>query len=92
MTFGVVFLDDAIADLQRLDRATAQRILDKIRWASENFDSIPRIGLKGSLRGLYKLRVGDYRVIYTYDFASATLTIHRIGHRRDLYEEYGDQR
>jgi mRNA interferase RelE/StbE len=35
--------------------------------------------------GLFKLRVGNYRVIYSFDVEALLITIHKIGHRRDIY-------
>lgn len=50
--------------LQLLDKATSQRIFDKLKWLIDNVDSIEHLHLKGKYSGLYKLKVGDYRVIY----------------------------
>lgn len=38
-----------------------------------------------SLRGLWKLRVGDYRIVY--DLEGTVVTIQAILHRREVYEE-----
>jgi mRNA interferase RelE/StbE len=36
--------------------------------------------------GAYRLRVGDYRIIYAMENAKLIVTIIRIGHRKDVYE------
>jgi mRNA-degrading endonuclease RelE of RelBE toxin-antitoxin system len=36
----------------------------RLRWLAENLESINTESLKGRLRGLYKLREGDYRIAY----------------------------
>lgn len=43
--------------------------------------------LRRSLKGYMKLRVGDFRIIYT--IAKSTVTVHviKIGHRRDVYKK-----
>lgn len=41
--------------------------------------------LQKELRGLYRLRVGDYRVIYEIDFQENTVIISAIKHRRYVY-------
>jgi mRNA interferase RelE/StbE len=41
--------------------------------------------LSGEWQGLRRLRVGSYRVIYTFDGTTVTVAILRIGHRRDVY-------
>jgi mRNA interferase RelE/StbE len=33
----------------------------------------------------YRIRVGDYRVIYTIDDSIVRVVIVRVGHRRDVY-------
>ena len=58
----------------------------KIRWLAENFDSIKPEPLGGPLSGLYKLRVGDYRVVYSVDRDKKLLTVRLVGHRREIYE------
>ncbi len=34
---------------------------------------------------LWRIRVGDYRVVYTIDDAARVITITKVGHRRDVY-------
>ena len=52
------------AAFKSLDKETAQRVLDKLKWLTRNIGSIAPLPLKGNLAGLYKLKVGDWRVIY----------------------------
>ncbi|MCX6432900.1 MAG: type II toxin-antitoxin system RelE/ParE family toxin [Actinobacteria bacterium] len=46
-----------------------------------------RVGrpLTGKLTGLWSVRRGDYRVVYSIDDDVVTVTILRLGHRRDAY-------
>lgn len=81
----VRFTSAARNDLKGLDVAVAQRIVDKIRWLAENCESILHEPLSGSLRGYFKLRVGDYRVLYTYDRSQKLIIVHIIDHRRRVY-------
>jgi len=87
--FRVEFLPEALEDLKRLDPAVVQRVFKKLRWLSENFDSLKPEGLSGPLAGLLKLRVGDYRVLYEVERAEKLLTVHLVGHRRDIYKPRG---
>ncbi|WP_233467234.1 type II toxin-antitoxin system RelE family toxin [Dolichospermum flos-aquae] len=43
------------------------------------------LSLTGQWSGFYKLRVGDYRVIYELDIEEQLIIIIRIGHRREIY-------
>jgi len=75
--------EDAIRDLDKLDKPIAQRILKKISWLSDNFESLTPEQLSGQFKGMFKLRIGDWRVIYTVE--GLTLIIQFIGHRREIY-------
>lgn len=72
--------------LQLLDREPGQRILDKLKWLAENIGVINPLPLHGSLSGFYKLTVGDYRVIYELNHDKKVITVHKTGHRRDIYK------
>jgi len=43
--------------------------------------------LKENLSNLYKLRVGDYRIIYEILADEETIVIHFIGHRKEIYKK-----
>jgi len=84
--YSVELLKPAIHDLERLDKVIAQRIVQRIRWLSEYLDSIKATALKGELAGLFKLREGDYRIIYQVLRKERVIIIHSIGHRKDVYK------
>ncbi len=79
--------DEAQCDLEHLDKEIAARILKRIRWLEENLEQIAPERLSGPLTDLYKLRVGDYRVLYDIVRGERLLLIHRIRHRREVYRE-----
>ena len=56
--------DEAIEDLDRLPHLVRESVLDKLEWLRNHFSEINPKPLGGQWRGFYKLRVGDYRVIY----------------------------
>ena len=78
-------LPAAARDLQKLDANIGRRILARLRWLAQNFDDIRPEALSGELAGLFKLRVGDYRVVYEVLHRERAIVIHMIGHRRDVY-------
>ena len=83
--YKVDFQEDAISDIEKIDKVIAQRILDKIKWLSENFLMMVPQPLKGKYKGFFKLRVGDWRVIYEFDNHEKTIKIHIVKHRREVY-------
>jgi mRNA interferase RelE/StbE len=86
MSYSIEFTSEAIADIAKLDPTNRIRIARKIKWLGENFEQITPLPLTGNLSGFFKLRIGDYRVIYTIDQAQQTTIIHQIGHRREIYD------
>ncbi|MBI5328360.1 MAG: type II toxin-antitoxin system RelE/ParE family toxin [Deltaproteobacteria bacterium] len=81
---NVEWTKDALDDLQRLDKPVGRRILNKITWLSQHFNNITPEPLSGELSGAFKLRVGDWRVIYTVE--KEVIVIQAIGHRREIYK------
>ena len=73
------------SSLASLDKKVSQRVLDKLKWFIQHIDSIPPIPLYGTLLGLNKLRVGDWRVFYEINKNDHVVTVHKIGHRKDVY-------
>jgi len=84
--YEVDFTPQALEDISRLDRAVIERITKKIEWLSESLDVVSPQALKGKFHGMFKLIVRDWRVIYTADFANKTITVHLIGHRKEIYK------
>ena len=63
----VDWTEQAIKDLEKLDKPIVQRILARITWFSKNFESVVPEYLSGEFRGAFRFRVGDWRVIYTVE-------------------------
>ena len=83
--YRVRILKSATRELAKLDKPVGRRIVERINWLAANLDKISPEPLKGDLAGLYKFRVGDYRVIYEILHEERTIVIHAIGHRREIY-------
>ena len=81
----VDFTPDAEADLARLDAPVVERVFAKLRWLAENFDAVRPEALTGEWQGIFKLRAGDYRILYTFDKAKQEITVHFVRHRREVY-------
>jgi mRNA interferase RelE/StbE len=69
-------------DLRRLGKQAALRILSRIEKSllREGRSGEP---LSGEFAGLFRLRAGDYRVIYAR--TDEGYLVLRVGHRRDIY-------
>ncbi|MEH2419031.1 type II toxin-antitoxin system RelE family toxin [Nostoc sp.] len=85
MSYSVSFEPESITDLDNLAQVVRLRILNKIEWLSINFEQITPLPLTEEWSGFYKLRVGDYRVIYEFDIESQLIIITKVGHRSEIY-------
>ncbi len=81
-----LYLPKAIEDLRRLDKAVSARIIEKISWIALNAELVNHTPLASSLSDFYKLRVGDWRVLYEVDRPGDRVIIHKVGHRKDIYK------
>jgi len=82
--FKVEWTEDALFDFETLDPPIQKRIVRKISWFSEHFYNITPEPLSGKLSGAFKIRIGDWRVIYRLE--KNMIVIYAIGHRKDIYK------
>ena len=84
MSFRVQLTRKATADLDRLSTVDRDDVADDVRTLAERLmGAPPRIKrLKGFGTPLYRLRSGDYRLLYRID--EAVVTVMRVVNRRDL--------
>jgi mRNA interferase RelE/StbE len=85
--YSLRLLQSANRELDQLDSQIANRIVERLEWLAENLDKIKPKALTGELRGLYKIREGDYRIIYQILRKENAILVHAIGHRRDIYRK-----
>jgi mRNA interferase RelE/StbE len=83
--FKVEFSREALSSLSRLDKHVAQRILDRIKWLNLHIENVNHKALTGNLKGAFKLRVGDYRVVYELKYKASILVIRLVAHRSEVY-------
>jgi mRNA interferase RelE/StbE len=83
MSYTVFILRRAQKELAQLPREVYVHIRDAIR----DLEQEPRPHASAKLTGRegWRIRVGDYRVIYEIDDQQRVVTVLHIGHRRDVY-------
>ena len=83
MKYEIRIVHAAEKEMDKLPRAIHMRISSRILSLEDN----PRPGSAKKLSGReeYRLRVGDYRVLYTIDDRNKVVTIFAVGHRREAY-------
>ncbi len=87
MAWRVEYLAIAERQLRRLDRQTAQRIVDYMRNRVAPLDNPRDLGhaLTSPMAGLWRYRVGDCRVICDIQDQVLRVLVVRIGRRDDVY-------
>jgi mRNA interferase RelE/StbE len=87
VTYTVLLDRQAEKELRSLPAQILRRI-DKCLMALSN-DPRPKgvLKLKGKESEGWRIRVGDYRIIYVIDEAQKAVMIYRIKHRRDVYRQ-----
>lgn len=76
----------AVRSLRKMDRQTARRIRDELAEIAELDD--PRVrgkGLTGNLAGLWRYRVGDYRVVCDIEDGVMLILVVAVDHRSEVY-------
>lgn len=82
---SVRWSEGALRKLVKMDETVRARILSKITWLQARVHETIPVKLHRELTSLYKLRTGDYRVIYS--LCGDEITIETVGHRRDVYKK-----
>ena len=85
MPYAVEFQADAIDDLSRLDTAIVRQVRNRLDSLAENAETMRHRMLSGRLRGLFRLRIGDYRLLYTLDRENRTIVVQAVRHRSEVY-------
>ena len=81
----VTFAASARKELRDLPSEAIGRLLPKIRELSNNPRPVGCKKLKG-FKDRWRIRVGDYRVVYAIDDGGKVVDITRIAHRKEVYE------
>ena len=76
----------ALKQLRKLDKPTARRIIEYLREISSGEDPRARgKGLTGNLAGLWRYRVGNYRIIASIEDDELLILAMNIDHRSRIY-------
>ena len=92
--YSLDFDKKASKDILSLDKSTRNFILDELENFINNFDEeyekelikLSKIkALKGEFKGLYRLRLRTYRVIYEKINNKLVILVLRVSHRKNIY-------
>ena len=82
--YSVTFARSARKELQKLSPSVARRIVARIEALIQTPRPSGSVKLQGN-KNLWRIRIGDYRVIYTVDDAAHVIDISAVRNRRDAY-------
>jgi len=83
-SYEIVLKTSVAKDLRRIPNADVRRILDRIKALAEN--PRPPGCVKLSAQERYRVRQGDYRIVYEIRDAELIVQIVKIAHRKEVYE------
>jgi mRNA interferase RelE/StbE len=82
-SYKILIKPSAVKELKKISNPDFDRITERIRKLSS--DPSPKGCEKLSHQEKYRIRQGNYRIIYLVDDAKQEIIIYKIGHRRDVY-------
>jgi mRNA interferase RelE/StbE len=92
VVYKIVITDSATKELKRIPVKMQDRIFEKIDGLAEEpkpngHKKLKNFDMPGSdQEDYYRIRVGDYRVIYTIEDAEITIFVMKVAHRKNVYE------
>ncbi len=84
MKYRIDFKPSAAREFRKLSKDIAKRISKKIDSLAENPFPHGYTEMKGS-KNYYRIKTGDYRIIYTVEHGELLILVVTIGHRREIY-------
>ncbi len=87
MTWKVTFKNEALKQLRKLNPNVQQRITNYLKTRIATDEDPRRFGkaLTGDLKGLWRYRVDDYRIVCLLENQTLTVLVVKIGHRSKIY-------
>ena len=87
MAWRIEFVPAAAKELKKLGTSEAARIIATLETRIAELDDPRTLGsaLTGDLGGLWRWRIGDYRVVARIEDERITILVVRVAHRREVY-------
>ncbi|MCP4418668.1 MAG: type II toxin-antitoxin system RelE/ParE family toxin [Chloroflexi bacterium] len=82
--YKIVIKRSVAKDLRPIPNKDVRRILNRIEQLAKNPRPPGSKQLAGDIK--YRIRQGNYRILYTVEDEIVTVTVVKVGHRRDVYQ------
>jgi mRNA interferase RelE/StbE len=86
MTYAIRLRKQALKELEHLPKLVTQKISAAIEELATNPRPKGSKKLKGEQEYLWRIHIGDYRVIYAIEDVIKVIDVRKIGHRREIYD------
>lgn len=83
--YTIIFTNDAKKDLRLIEKQIISRIFEKVKELTSSKSDHLNIKKLKSKNDLYRLRMGDYRIVYCIKHEKIIVYVVAIGHRKDIY-------
>jgi mRNA interferase RelE/StbE len=83
VSYSVLIKPSAAKEMENIPKRDLQRIVKRIRLLADNPRPVGSEKLSGDEK--YRIRQGDYRVVYAIDDQSGTVVVVKVGYRREIY-------
>jgi mRNA interferase RelE/StbE len=85
--YRVLVRRSVVKDLARVPKRDLRRILERINLLARDPRPPGHEKLAGQAR--YRIRQGDYRIVYSVQDSDLSVWVVKVGHRRDIYDRLG---
>jgi mRNA interferase RelE/StbE len=84
--YQVKFKSSAAKEFRKLPSGIKERIRQAVNQLTENPRPSGVVKLKGEDR-LFRIRIGEYRIVYEIDDSAKLVRVTRVRHRQDVYRD-----
>ncbi|MGK7950847.1 MAG: type II toxin-antitoxin system RelE/ParE family toxin [Xenococcaceae cyanobacterium] len=84
--YQIKFKSSAAKEFRKLDSQIKERIREAVDRLTENPRPSGVVKLKGDDR-LFRIRIGEYRIVYEIDDSAKLVRVTRVRHRKDVYRD-----
>lgn len=86
--YSVELTKSAAKEFKKLQKSIKEKVIEAIRFLSQNpYTELLNIKKLKGAESLYRIRIGDYRIVYEVSDHKLKILIIKIGHRKDVYQK-----
>jgi len=84
--YEIIWQEKVLKDLELIDKKDAARIVERVKTYLVQNPAGLGTPLRGTFKGLFRYRYGNYRVIYAIDMADKKIIVLHVKHRKEAYQ------